>query len=572
MPPAMILLEDTLTFLAFLHGQNVRPLGVRWLPPTALRELNAQLCEPDRVAPPSRSRSGKRGTTERETQQLRFVHFLCEAASLVARTGPYLKPTLRVKPWLAADPFDQLRQLFAAAYPDQPSRSHDERWRTYCLPGWSLSSPTLTLIQPLMQLLRAAPPGERLKLTTLLKLIPLPDDGDEAPAGIVRGVLDGLHAFGVVAWHSPVSLTVTDLGRSLLHHASPAQPVQLVPTERSATLEIARQRYSLALPNALTLYALSDVARLVAVKPRRRYRLDRLLIQRSLQRGHSLDGILRFLEAALGDALPDRLVAALREWAAPLDQVAVRRVTVLEVKDPATLADLTRSQRVRESIQRTLSPRVVVVRESRLPALLHQLDRRGLTPRTNLSPRRLDDSTTRLFDNPALAQLYFAALLNHDLSDRLPAPYRIDYSHVLELQRQITLADQILAAQLAEEAAAMLQPEVGLRNESRQRELADSSFRIPHARPRSGAERDSELTSTLSYIEQAIAANTPLTLTYYSPAYDQTTNRIVEPLRLEWRGDIPYLIAYCRLRQDERVFRVERILTIEPLDSPPVPS
>jgi hypothetical protein len=29
---------------------------------------------------------------------------------------------------------------------------------------------------------------------------------------------------------------------------------------------------------------------------------------------------------------------------------------------------------------------------------------------------------------------------------------------------------------------------------------------------------------------------------------------------LEWRGDIPYLIAYCRLRQDERTFRLERII------------
>jgi predicted DNA-binding transcriptional regulator YafY len=37
------------------------------------------------------------------------------------------------------------------------------------------------------------------------------------------------------------------------------------------------------------------------------------------------------------------------------------------------------------------------------------------------------------------------------------------------------------------------------------------------------------------------------------------TQRHVDPLRLEWRGDVAYLIAYCHLRQAQRVFRVERI-------------
>jgi hypothetical protein len=295
-------------------------------------------------------------------------------------------------------------------------------------------------------------------------------------------------------------------------------------------------------------------------KIERRYKLDRALIHRALQRGHSLDAVFRFLEHAIGDALPDQLAAPLRQWAAELDRVAVRRVTILESKDPATLTELTRSQRVRQSIQRTLSPRAVVVRESRLPALLRQLQRRGLTPRTNITlPYQ---STNSQFTTPSLAQLYFAALLNHQLADKLPAPYRVDYSLVLELERQLTPADQILARQLAEEAHDLVNDEYGLWNSNQSLAREDSAFRIPQ----------SPLEATLPLIEHAILSGQPLTFTYYSPAYDQTTRRSVEPLRLEWHGETPYLIAYCRLRQDERTFRVERITDLVPTSDPPARS
>lgn len=557
----VLLLADTLTFLAFLHAHDIRPRGPRWLPPSALVTLNPQLFVRDQVDPASRPQGGRIGTTERDTQRLRFIHFLCEAAHLVARTGPYLKPTLRVQRWLNAAPLDQLRQLFTTAYPDQPSRSHDNLWRTYRLPGWSLTSPTLSLIQPLIHLLRAAPPDEKIKLTTLLKLIPLPADGDELPTDILRGLLDQLAALGILDWHGSAAIRLTEIWTSLIFPNAPYPAFSVQPV---ATLQLAGKRYLLAHIDCATLYQLADYAELVSVTPprragvERRYQLERSLIQRALQRGHTLDDLLRFLEHALGDALPDRLAAPLRQWAAELDRVSVRRVTLLEVKDPAALTELTRSHRVRECIQRTLSPRAIVIRETRLPALLRQLNQRGLTPRVDpviASRTAARQSPTRLFDNPSIAQLYFAALLNQHLADHLPAPYRVDYSLVLELERQLTPADQLLARQLVVDALDLLRP-------APQPPAADETWPGTHS---TEARRHWSIVAAL---EQAIAAETPLDLTYYSPAYDQTTRRIVEPLRLEWHGDVPYLMAYCRLRQDERTFRVDRIADLVPTSDP----
>jgi hypothetical protein len=553
------LLLDAVTFLGWLKNNGIRPRGKRWLPPKALSQLNAQLFLRDTIHLPARTNTGGRiGTRELDTHHIRFLHYLCEAAHLVARTGLYLKPTLRVKAWLTTDPFDQLYQLFTAAYPNYPSRPHDELWRTYRLPGWSLTSPTVALLQPLFLLLRAAPSGEQIKLSSLLKLIPLPEDGDELPSDIVRGLLSGLQTFGAIHWHSTAVFSVTTLGLAIIHCRPPVPPLALSLAGQAPLLQIDQRLYPLVLTDAATLYELAVYADLVGVKPARRYRLSRERVQHALRHGHSLDAILRFLENTIGDALPAQLLQQIHDWAAALDRVAMRRVTLLEVKDPATLTDLTRSHRVRESIQRTLSPRAVVIRESRLPALLRQLDRRGLTPRTNLpncviaSTRGAQQSPTRLFDNSSVAQLYYTTLLNHYLADQLSAPYRIDYSIILELERTISPSDQLLARQLAAEAAEELKVEYRGWNEHSSIDHSDSVFQLSN----------SSLASTLSHIEAAILADQPLILSYYSPAYAQTTERIVEPLRLEWRGDTPYLIAYCRLRQDERTFRLERILEV----------
>ncbi|MFC1975318.1 WYL domain-containing protein [Chloroflexota bacterium] len=41
-----------------------------------------------------------------------------------------------------------------------------------------------------------------------------------------------------------------------------------------------------------------------------------------------------------------------------------------------------------------------------------------------------------------------------------------------------------------------------------------------------------------------------------------TPHRQVEPYRLEWRSDTPYLVGFCHLAQAERVFRVDRIYAV----------
>jgi len=62
-------------------------------------------------------------------------------------------------------------------------------------------------------------------------------------------------------------------------------------------------------------------------------------------------------------------------------------------------------------------------------------------------------------------------------------------------------------------------------------------------------------------LEAAIQSASVLTLTY-ADTRGQVTQRRVRPLHLENRWGRNYLLAYCELRQDERHFRLDRIVEL----------
>ena len=59
-------------------------------------------------------------------------------------------------------------------------------------------------------------------------------------------------------------------------------------------------------------------------------------------------------------------------------------------------------------------------------------------------------------------------------------------------------------------------------------------------------------------VKQAVLKRSPLSFTYYSSA-GETSRRTVEPARLVFKGGCWYLSAFCRTRQDWRIFRLVRM-------------
>lgn len=71
--------------------------------------------------------------------------------------------------------------------------------------------------------------------------------------------------------------------------------------------------------------------------------------------------------------------------------------------------------------------------------------------------------------------------------------------------------------------------------------------------------------SHIAEIQQAIATERLIQMTYYSQYNDATTSREVEPLGMVFYSSRWHLIGYCRLRQDLRDFRADRIQKVKVL-------
>jgi len=70
----------------------------------------------------------------------------------------------------------------------------------------------------------------------------------------------------------------------------------------------------------------------------------------------------------------------------------------------------------------------------------------------------------------------------------------------------------------------------------------------------------------LTTVQDSIVQRNVLSMEYYSTRRDSFTQRKIEPLGLVYYANFWHMIAYCRLRQDFRDFRTDRIKSIVKLD------
>ena len=75
----------------------------------------------------------------------------------------------------------------------------------------------------------------------------------------------------------------------------------------------------------------------------------------------------------------------------------------------------------------------------------------------------------------------------------------------------------------------------------------------------------------LDQVRAAVEGGHALRMTYYTAARDETTERVVDPMRVLMVGGRAYLEAWCRRAEATRMFRVDRIDAFTELDEPSRP-
>src|SRR5215207_5512855 len=83
-----------------------------------------------------------------------------------------------------------------------------------------------------------------------------------------------------------------------------------------------------------------------------------------------------------------------------------------------------------------------------------------------------------------------------------------------------------------------------------------------------GEDDDAEATRLRASLEDAVARGRQVRLTYYVPARDEESERVVDPRGVVTSAGVPYLDAWCHSAEAPRLFRLDRIHEAVVLDSP----
>ena len=233
------------------------------------------------------------------------------------------------------------------------------------------------------------------------------------------------------------------------------------------------------------------------------YRISPESLARARVAGQPLDEILSFLGFKARAGLAPDDVLTLRGWSGYYQPFQYAQVRAVELPPTANWGDLSRVKALRPLILRILTATLALVDEERWPQLEGALRARGIAVAPGLS-----------------------------------------------VQPQ---AEKRSAAQ---RTAANLGLPTG-------RELLDSVV-AHNQRVRTRREGLQALSGRqlVEFVEAALDASQPLVIEYQKQNERRGTVRTVEPYELESRGGSHYLHAFCRERQDDRVFRLNNILGV----------
>jgi hypothetical protein len=531
--------RDIAWLLGLLQRDDVRPLHGRWLPPRVLRAWNARCSMPE-------STGDLR--SELQTRYLRTLHFIAEAAGLVTVAGGWLLPTTRAWEWLSADSETQWRWLWEA-WPRDPSL-----WNIYRLPGHSHPTSLARFQAALPQLAPLA--ANEWSITTEFVSTFLsthispadewerwePDYHMQALVDLITGFLAHLGLTEI----DGARFRLTPIGAWLLGGSTPDLPR---PTAmRLALAPDTTGRLSVEVPShpnlahLARLIALADKTAVDSARPC--LSLSAESVNRARGRGAPLEEILGLLENVTGAPLPRRTRATLHDWDKRGAHLTISRVTLLETDDPALLSALTRQRRFRRRINRTLSPRALVLDEAGLDAAIAHLRRAGYHPRLIGIPDQPRNSSA-VADHAALL---LARSVYQGLARFIALPAPLPASIFIDLEQRLSpsaiAAAEAQAARVLDALAAAL----------------DGWTPLPSPQP--GHDQDTLRPS----IEAAIRDGQLLRLAYWTAGRGELTHRLVEPYRLEQRGYTLYLIGYCREARAERIFRLDRIQDLQTVD------
>lgn len=504
--PCETLCLDMAMLLGGLLYYDVRPLHGRWFPPYALRVINERL----------RIHEGLDGIrSELQTGRLRFLHYLAEAGGLVAVQAGYLKPTIQAWDWLNLPPDERWQVLMNAVKTDLAA-CHC-LWKRYRLPPTDVQT-WATLLKQLSQLVPGGIYPHKILLRSIRPYLP---------------EINGLDALmdEPLTWLGVVTVQIDTV--TIMPHS--------FSTPQDARLTLYEDTIEVALPDMPHFHPLAACCAWAKVDHDRLW-IDSTAVALALERGGDALQIAALLAELIGAPLPLQAFEQIEKWARAAQALTLRQVTLLTARDDAVLTALRSDWRLRPLLEAPLSPHHVAVPSSCAKELLAKLERRGCSVTSYLKSPPISDENSLPVE--MIAYLWLAVRVYQKLGALVPQDIFIPGAARDWLTNQLPPSS---ADELESESEALI---------DRLAQTIRGKFLPPPII------RSEDPNTIRTAVQSAYERHGALTIEYFSPARGEKTVRTIEPVMLYERNGAAYVEAWCRLDEDTRTFRVDRILRI----------
>lgn len=307
---------------------------------------------------------------------------------------------------------------------------------------------------------------------------------------------------------------------------------------RASWKSLSDTEWQLALPCGLPPEWLFHLLQMGEWDPQTPLRLSANTIAKARQHGYGIDFIKHLLSEATQQALPQPYQAHLSNWYLAAENYQIQAVYMLSTAQPDQLAEIMTNRRLSHRIHEQVSPRQAIVS----PTLITPLARWLAKQNKHLQAPNLKNSVIK-HEWAASAYHWLGLKLLFDLKELLALPWPAPPG-------------------LLDEAATALTPE-------EQTELAFMAQHIIQELKQAFRGKDAffpaqEAVSQIvvDQILQAVEKESALTISYKALGEVKPSLRKIQPLRLENRGNLYYLYAYCYRAETNLTFRLDRIQAI----------
>ncbi|MCB8980677.1 MAG: WYL domain-containing protein [Ardenticatenaceae bacterium] len=261
-------------------------------------------------------------------------------------------------------------------------------------------------------------------------------------------------------------------------------------------------------------------------------------IATAIQRGYGPETIQWLLETATQQPLPEAKETQLHQWHRRAHAYRLRTVHLLTTAQDEQLATLMRRKHFRSAVIEQIAPRHAIVSHDIVPQLEKYLAKQDYS--LAYSPNQPESiKPEELEANSA----WLAARIMIGLGQIVPLPCPAPHSLLAQLENQLDSAQK---TELEAIATTFLQ-------KIREAISGRDAF-LPAKQPPSP--------TIIQTIRSAIIKEQTINLTYQAMSESKASLRQVQPLRLEQRGNLYYLYAYCFRAEMNLTFRLDRIKEI----------